>query len=82
MSDRLLIEKFSFRTPDGSDPQWDFAWETLGFTSRRSKLGNVVVRFPDPNTDLEITDGEKLGARKWERVKPILDAFTQRGNQS
>ena len=70
------IEKniFKFRTPDGLEPHFDLP--TTVFTARRSRLGTVVMRFPAPFDDIEVTYGEKVSPSKWARMREALDALT------
>lgn len=70
---KLERGKFGFRTPDGSEPQIDLGDVVL--TARRSASGLVVTQFPAPFDDIEITDGEKLGVKKWARVQEAIAAL-------
>ena len=65
---------FKFSTPDGTEPHLDLSAITL--QARKSRLGLVVLQFPAPYQDLEITYGECLGAKKWQRVQDAVAALT------
>lgn len=66
---------FTFLLWDGSNPTIDMAWQDKGFSERRSRLGLRVLRFPAPYEDLELVDGERVGEKKWTRVKAALIAL-------
>jgi hypothetical protein len=55
--------------------------ESVLFDGRRSRRGLIVTRFPVPFQDLEITQGERLGTRKWERVKKAVAYFERQATK-
>lgn len=65
----------SFRTPDGTEPHIDLG--NVVMTARRSASGLVVTQFPAPFDDIEITEGERLGQKKWVRVQEAIAALQE-----
>lgn len=70
--------KFSFFPPDRSEEFFDFDMTDVGLRFRRSRSGLLVMTFPEPYQSLELTEGERLGVRKWARVKEAI-AFLKGG---
>lgn len=67
------LDKFTFCEPKGAEPL-DFPMDfvDVGFTGRRSKLGQDILCFPPPYQDIEIVEGERVSQAKYDRIRAAL----------
>jgi hypothetical protein len=59
-------EPADVRLPDG-----------IVFLMRLGASGRRVLTFPAPYSDLEIVEDERVGGRKWARIKAAIAALTE-----
>ena len=71
------LERFTFRTPDGSNPTFAMDYVDVGFEMRLSKRGRRVLRFPPPYEWLEIAEDERVSAAKNEQILAALAQLKQ-----